>query len=272
MMHSTNAGHRTGRQAMLFRSESRFRLVRRTLGVTVALSLSGLIAVGGASAQADARWDDLVALDAELSGLRRPELQAGVPQFGVDAVAARAGAIGDVQRRLRAIDPSSWSVAGKIDYLLVWAKANGLEFEHRVNRPWQKDPILYLDQVRRVPYVELPVAGAAAERWRQSLAAVPRILRQAEINLTEPSGELAGLALFHLDNFDGVGQGQPYRDDPPEGTIGWFSDLCERVAEAPPADAQACAAALEGVIRYRDWLAEERPGMLSSAGIGTANL
>ena len=271
-MHSTNAGHRTGRQAMLFRSESRFRLVRRTLGVTVALLLSGLIGVGGASAQADARWDDLVALDAELSGLRRPQSQDGVPQFGVDAVAARADAIGDVQRRLRTIDPSSWSVAGKIDYLLVWAKANGLEFEHRVNRPWQKDPILYLDQVRRVPYVELPVAGAAAERWRQSLAAVPRILRQAEINLTEPSGELAGLALFHLDNFDGVGQGQPYRDDPPDGTIGWFSDLCERVAEAQPGDAQVCAAAPEGVIRYRDWLAEQRPGMPSSAGIGTANL
>ncbi len=260
------------RYAMLLRSESRFRIVRCTLSVTVALSLSGVVGVGGASAQADARWDDLVALDAQLSELRRPQLQDGVPQFGADAMAARAEAIGDVQSRLRVIDPSSWSIAGKIDYLLVWAKANGLEFEHRVNRPWQKDPILYLDQVRRVPYVELPMTGPAAGRWRQSLTAVPRILRQAETNLTEPSGELAGLALFHLDNFDGVGQGQPYRDDPPDGTIGWFTDLCERVNEAQPGDAQACAAALEGVIRYRDWLAEERPRMSSSAGIGTANL
>jgi hypothetical protein len=251
---------------------STFQRVRRALDVTVALLLAGLLGVGGASAQADAGWDDLVALDAELTELRRPPRQDGVPQFGVDAMAARADAITDVQNRLRAIDPSSWSVVGKVDYLLVWAKANGMEFEHRVTRPWQKDPILYLDQVRRVPYVDLPVTGPAAEGWRQSLAAVPWILQQAEINLTEPSGELAGLALFHLDNFDGVGQGQPYRDDPPDGTIGWFRALCERVAEAQPADADACTAALDGVIRYRDWLAAERPGMSPSAGIGTANL
>ena len=246
-------------------------LVRRTLILTVA-ALPGLLVPRGVAAQADAGWDDLVALDAELTDLRRPQLLDGVPRFGVEAMAERADATRDVQSRLRGIDPSSWSIAGKVDYLLVWAKANGMEFEHRVIRPWQKDPILYLDQVRRVPYVDLPLTGQAADRWRQTLAAVPGILRQAEVNLTESSGELAGLALFHLDNFDGVGQGQPYRDDPPDGTIGWFGDLCERVTEAQPADAEMCTAALEGVIRYRDWLAAERPAMLSSAGIGTENL
>ena len=161
-------------------------------------------------------------------------------------MAERANATRDVQSRLRGIDASTWSVAGKVDYLLVWAKANGMDFEHRVIRPWQKDPILYLDQIRRVPYVDLPLTGELADRWRQSLAAVPGVLRQAEVNLTEPSGELASLALFHLENFDGVGQGQPYRDDPPDGTIGWFGDLCERVAEAQPADTDMCTAALEG--------------------------
>jgi len=251
---------------------SRSRVACRTLIATSACLLGGLLVVGGAAAQADAGWDELVALDAELTALRRPERRDGVPQFGADAMAARVEATTDVQRRLQAIDASSWSVAGKIDYLLVWAKANGMEFEARVIRPWQKDPILYLDQIRRVPYVELPLSGAAAGRWRQSLAAVPRTLRQAEANLTEPTGELADLAIFHLDNFDGVGQGQPYRDDPPNGTIGWFRDLCTRVADAQPDDADLCAAALDGVVRYRDWLAAERSGMPSSAGIGTENL
>jgi len=251
---------------------SRSRVACRTLIATSACLLGGLLVVGGAAAQADAGWDELVALDAELTALRRPERRDGVPQFGADAMAARVEATTDVQRRLQAIDASSWSVAGKIDYLLVWAKANGMEFEGRVIRPWQKDPILYLDQVRRVPYVDLPLTGAAAGRWRQSLAAVPRTLRQAEANLTEPTGELADLAIFHLENFDGVGQGQPYRDDPPDGTIGWFRDLCTRVADAQPDDADLCAAALDGVVRYRDWLAAERSGMPSSAGIGTENL
>jgi uncharacterized protein DUF885 len=245
---------------------------RLTTAMTSTLFLFGFLLAGGVQAQSDAGWNDLVALDADLNALRRPDRENGVPQFGPDAMASRAQSISGVQRRLGALDPSNWSVAGKVDYLLVWAKANGMEFEHRVTRPWQRDAILYLDQVRRVPYSDLPLTGEAATRWRQSLEAVPEVLRQAEANLTDASGELAGLAVFHLENFDGVGQGQPYRDEPPGGTIAWFEDLCERVAEVQAADTDACSAALDGIVRYRDWLVAERPDMRSSAGIGSENL
>ncbi|MBT3325050.1 MAG: DUF885 family protein [Gemmatimonadales bacterium] len=244
----------------------------RTLAVTATLLMTGFVLVGDAQAQSDAGWDDLVALDSELSTLRRPHRQNGVPQFGPGAMASRAQSITDVQVGLASLDATNWSVSGKVDYLLVWAKANGMEFEHRVTRPWQRDPILYLDQVRRVPYIDLPLTGEAASRWRESLEAVPELLRQAEANLDDASGELAGLAMFHLDNFDGVGQGQPYRDEPPGGTIAWFADLCERVEESQSQDAQACEAALEAVVGYRDWLVAEQPGMRSSAGIGSDNL
>lgn len=244
----------------------------RTLAVTATLLMTGFVLVGDAQAQSDAGWDDLVALDSELSTLSRPHRQNGVPQFGPGAMASRAQSITDVQAGLASLDATNWSVSGKVDYLLVWAKANGMEFEHRVTRPWQRDPILYLDQVRRVPYTDLPLTGEAASRWRESLEAVPELLRQAEANLDDASGELAGLAIFHLDNFDGVGQGQPYRDEPPGGTIAWFADLCERVGESQSQDAQACEAALQAVVGYRDWLVAERPGMRSSAGIGSDNL
>ncbi len=265
-------GYTTRACAMLLRHDRNSGRIRRALVVPGVLVLSGLLMAGDVAAQTDAGWDDLVELDTELAALRAPQRQGGVPQFGVAAITARADATADVQNRLRNIDASSWSVAGKVDYLLVWAKANGMEFEHRVIRPWQKDAILYLDQVRRVPYVDLPLRGQEAVRWRESLSAVPEILAQAEVNLTEPSGELASLAIFHLENFDGVGQGQPYRDDPPAGTIGWFEDLCERVAEAQPEDTDLCMAALDGVAQYRDWLSAERPRMSSSAGIGTESL
>jgi hypothetical protein len=244
----------------------------RTPLLTALAAIPLLAAAASATAQTDQGWDRLVALDAELTRLRGPVRVDGVPRLGSDAVAARAMAITDVQDRLRAMDASGWSRARKVDYLLVWAKANALEFEHRITRPWAKDPIYYLDQVRRVPYVELPLDGAAAERWRESLAAVPATLEQARANLTEPNGELATLAIFHLDNFDGVGQGQPYRDEPPEGTVGWFADLCARVAEAQPTDGEACAAAHDAVVGYREWLAARRADMPPSAGIGTENL
>ncbi|NCG32977.1 MAG: DUF885 family protein [Proteobacteria bacterium] len=244
----------------------------RTLAVTATLLMTGFVLVGDAQAQSDAGWDDLVALDSELSTLRRPHRQNGVPQFGPGAMASRAQSITDVQAGLASLDATNWSVSGKVDYLLVWANANGMDFEHRVTRPGQRDSILYLDQVRRVPYIDLPLTGEAASRWRESLEAVPELLRQAEANLDDASGELAGLAMFHLDNCDGVGQGQPYRDEPPGGTIAWFADLCERVEESQSQDAQACEAALEAVVGYRDWLVAEQPGMRSSAGIGSDNL
>ena len=79
---------------MLLRHESRFRLLRRALGVTVVLLIAGLVDIDGASAQNDAGWDDLIVLDAELNQLRRPQRVDGVPQFGVDAMAARAQTIG----------------------------------------------------------------------------------------------------------------------------------------------------------------------------------
>ncbi len=224
------------------------------------------------AAKADAGWNDLVVIDQELSALSSPTRAAGVPQLGPQAVAIRAAAIASAQESLSQLHSSDWSVAGKVDYLLVWARANALEFEHRVTRPWRRDPISYLNFVRRLPYVELPIESDEPGRWSESLAAVPAILEQAEANLSAPIGELASLAIFHLENFDGVGQGQPYRDDPPAGTIGWYEDLCARIAAQQSTDEDACREALAAVKGYRDWLVEKRSGMPASAAIGTDNL
>ncbi len=215
----------------------------------------------------DSGWTELVEIHAALEESREPQVLEGVPQLDDEAMRRRESAIETLQKRLTNLDPAAWSVAGKVDYLLVWARANGLLFEHRVTRPWQRDPIFYLNLVRRQPYVELP-----SEEIVASLAAVPPILEQAQTNLTEANGELADLTLFHLDNFDGVGQGQPYRDDPPAGTLGWYRDLCQRIESEQPQARAACQAAVQAVEGYGDWLRSQRPDMPSSAGIGTENL
>lgn len=259
--------------------------MRRSFGLLLTAALLttwGAGANAAAPAATDAGWDELVSIDEDLRALRSIERRDGVPALDEAALAARQQAVEDAQRRLAALDPQEWSVAGKVDFLLVWARANGLAFEHRVTRPWARDPIFHLGLVRRVPYVELPFAdgdgdsGKTADDWRESLAAVPAILAQAETVLTEPLGELARLAIFHLENFDGVGQGQPYRDDPPEGTLGWYDDLCRRIAETASGDGdgdlKTCAAARDAVARYRDWLAAQLPEMTASAGIGIENL
>jgi hypothetical protein len=118
----------------------------------------------------------------------------------------------------------------------------------------------------------LPLVGEEAGRWRSKLTAVPAIFERAQGLLTESSGELADLAIFHLERFDGVGQGQPYRDQPPAGTIGWFADLCQRVGELQPEDLDACRRAKAAVTDYRHWLRANRKQMPSSAGIGIDEL
>jgi hypothetical protein len=225
-----------------------------------------------AAAEGDPGWSALVTIDQTLGSLRSPARVAGVPQLGPEAIAARTAALTSARESLSQLDPQGWSVAGKVDYLLVWAKANALEFKHRVTRPGQRDPLFYLNFVRRLPYVDLPIGSDEPKSWSEALAAVPAILEQARANLSAPVGELASLAIFHLENFDGVGQGQPYRDDPPAGTVGWYGDLCARVAREQADDSAACRAALAAVNGYRDWLVENRPEMPASAAIGTENL
>ena len=108
-------GYTTRACAMLLRHDRIPGRTRRALVVPGVLVLSGLLMAGDVVAQPDAGWDDLVSLDTELAALRAPQRQGGVPQFGVDAITARADATADVQSRLRNIDASSWSVAGKVD-------------------------------------------------------------------------------------------------------------------------------------------------------------
>jgi hypothetical protein len=222
--------------------------------------------------RSDAGWSRLERVDAALVELAQPVDDNGSPNWSAQTVAARAKAAEEQRRQLEAIDPSQWSVGGKVDYLLVRARLHGLEFEHRVLRPWARDPIFWLGQVESVPYVELPLAGDEAESWRARLSAVPAIFERAQELLTGASGELADLAIFHLERFDGVGQGQPYRDEPPEGTIGWFTDLCGRVGEKQSEDLDACRRAEAAVINYRNWLQANRKQMQPSAGIGIDEL
>ena len=186
----------------------------------IALGLAALLLTAIPAAGSDAGWDRLVEIDAALTKLGSPTRVDGVPQLDEAAIAARRTELERARADLATLDPSAWSVAGKVDFLLVWARANALEFEHRVTRPWARDPIFWLNQVRRVPW-----ADVEDEDLETSLAAVAPTLAQARAGLTEPFGELADLAVFHLENFDGVGQGEPYRDEPPGGTIAWYEDL-----------------------------------------------
>ena len=235
-------------------------------------------------AQPGSDWQQLVQIDQTLSELERPQFESFVPQLSASDLETRESnlrSLADQHRNLHA-QFANHSVAERVDYLIVWSRINALQFEHRVTRPWAKDPIFHLGFFKRTPYTELP-EDPGSEEGKKAIAdlnaklqAVPRIVGQALNALTEASGELAAQAIFHLEHFDGVGQGEPYRDQPPEGTILWFADLCQRLREAGPAISKdlvaTCTSAHRATERYRDELKRRLPSMPSSAGIGEAEL
>jgi hypothetical protein len=233
--------------------------------------LAALLLVGCSGATAQDGYETLLAMNEEIREIARPAVNDGVPDLSPAAVEAQRKALDEFRGRLLDLDPSAWTVTQQVDYLLVWSKMNDIVFQHRVMQPWSRDPLSYLYQFRGIPHADVPSDSEAQAALAEKLEAVPVMVDNAIANLTQPAGELASLAIFLLDNFDGVGQGEPYRDEPPEGTIGWFEDLCSRLKDAGNELVAECGGAMTAAQRYHDWLAENLDGMPASAAIGAEN-
>jgi hypothetical protein len=235
------------------------------------LLLVPFVAACCSTAVAGGDYAVLVEMNEEILALASPETKEGVPELRAQAIASQRDRLDRFRERLLKIDTATWTVPQQVDYLLVWSKMNDFVFQHRVMQPWSRDPLSYLYQFRRIPYAEVPSVAADEEKLAVELRAVPAMVDNAIDNLTQPAGELAKLAIFLLDNFDGVGQGEPYRDAPPGGTIGWFKDLCARLEAAGSNLVTDCAVATAAAQRYHDWLSENLDDMQASAAIGADN-
>jgi hypothetical protein len=219
-------------------------------------------------AQGAGSYQQLVRLNEEFVMLRQPTTVEGLPDYSASAVAAQKQALEGLGTRLQALDSAGWPISQRVDYQLVRASLAGMDFDHRVVRPWARDPGLYVDAVRRVPYATLPVPADRLAQFRQQLGAVPRFLTDARSQLSSASSEMAGMAIRQLEQSDGINQGEPRRAVPPEGVIGWYRDLVERLP-AHHADLVGSARqALEAVEGFRTWLRDNQSRMTTPANVG----
>ena len=174
-----------------------------TLLQTSALALSVYLSAstGGGAAAPGGSDDRLVAFFKEWRAFQKPRLVGGVPDYSAAAMAAQQRSLGDMQRRFAAIDPSGWPIPQQVDYYVVRAEMAGLDFDHRVLRPWASNPGFYVtvfNEESDQPAREGPFALGAVELWSyplplsaESAAAIaaglepiPALLAQAKINLT----------------------------------------------------------------------------------------
>jgi hypothetical protein len=145
-------------------------------------------------------YGELVKLFADWRAFQKPKLVDGVPQYTAEAMAAQQRELPTFERRLQAIDPSGWPVNQQVDWHIVRAEMNGLDFDHRVRRPWATNPAFYvtvfLEQSDQ-PAREGPLAYGAVEVWNYSfpltagkaqevdagIRTIPQLLEQAKTNL-----------------------------------------------------------------------------------------
>lgn len=213
-------------------------------------------------------YQDLVAMFTDFNGWKDPKPVNGVVDYSPTTVQKRRDQLKAFQARLPDFSVAKWDRHQQVDYLAVRAQVDQQDFILNVTKPWARDPGMYVDELQRLAYADLPIKAADLPAYRARLKGIPTYLAQAKVNLDSVTADYADLALHSLSNGDGVGHGMPYRAVEPAGLIGWFADLRGRAEKQQPALVADIKAAEKAILDYRDWLTTNRPKMTARSGVG----
>jgi uncharacterized protein DUF885 len=235
----------------------------------VAAAVSGDARPAPAATSRSTRYEDLASLFGEWRSFQRPKIVNGVPDYTGRAMAAQHRELAGWQRRLAGIDPRGWPVSQQVDYHVVRAEMNGLDFDHRVLKPWASNPAFYVtvfteesDQpAREGPFaygaVELwtytfPLAAEDAAKVGAGIRAIPKLLVQAKTNLTGNGKDLWtwGTKSIRQQSAD-------------------LADLSSKVTDsALKADVDRAKKATE---EFASWLESQAPSKTGPSGVGVDN-
>ena len=105
-----------------------------------------------------------------------PPLHEGAPDYRAETFAKRWPEFKELQAALHSIDTVNWPVENQIDWMVVWAEMNGYDFNHRILKPWQRDPAYYKSvwsYRSDVPAHEGPTHHGTTELWTYQLPLSP---------------------------------------------------------------------------------------------------
>jgi hypothetical protein len=215
--------------------------------------------------------EELVAFFREWREFQHPVMVDRVPDYTPEAMAAQYRELADWQARLAAFDTAGWSVSQQIDVHVIRAEMNGLDFDHRVTRPWARNPAFYMmihPAQSDVPAHEGPILYGWIDTWTydyplstgdaaelaERFGAIPAILDQARANLVGDARDLwrAGIASM-------------------EGQIRDLTSYAEEVAGASDQLDHNIQAAIVATEEFLAWLEEELPNKNGPSGIGIDN-
>jgi hypothetical protein len=213
-------------------------------------------------------YDALLALYRDWRTLERPALRDGAPDYTAAAVDRRHEELRGYQARLAPIDPREWPREQRIDYALVGAQMNGMEFELRWLQPWARDPAYYQSlwtEQSDTPEHEGPANHGIIELWQYSfplgradeaklarqLRTVKPLLEQARLNLTGNARDLW---------ITGTGTMQQQ--------VSGLEALAAKTAHGSRELRRAVEEATQATRDFVAWLEQEAPGKTGPSGIG----
>ncbi|HMB91864.1 MAG TPA: DUF885 family protein [Rhodothermales bacterium] len=223
------------------------------------------------SAQQATTYDDLVDLFFDWRAFHAPEMIDGVPDYTAEAMARQHRNLADWQRRLAAIGTTGWPIAQQIDWYLVWAEMNGLDFDHRVTKPWARDPAFYVwfypyptDVPERegpnihgaieLPNYARPFSDADASQLAARLRKAAAVFEQARRNLTGNARDLwvTGTRSIHEQSEQ-------------------LASFAASVRETHPDLAAAAMEASVAAEQFAAWLEAQVPSKTGPSGVGKEN-
>ncbi len=107
------------------------------------LFLGCLFLVSGSISAASSDYQDLVQLFQEFREFQEAKLTNGVPDYTPAAMEEQYRGLKEFQQQLAKFEIESWPINKKVDYHLVRAEMNALEFHHKEHKPWARDPDFY---------------------------------------------------------------------------------------------------------------------------------
>ncbi len=245
-----------------------------------------LLLSGPLPALAAGDYASLVQLAQDWRDFERPVVSHCVPDYTAAAMGNKAAGLPAFRARLAGIDPQGWPSAELVDYKLVEAEMNGLDFDLRVRRPWARDPSFYATVIGErsdvpqhegdtaAPTIDLyaysfPLTPAEDRALTCALKGIPTLLEQAKANLHDSNAR--DLWIYSVrtlrDQSDVLRQLQSGTLDMRTLEGSNHADL-KHASHALLAAIQDARAATDSFVQ---WLNAEAPSKTGPSGVGKEN-
>jgi Bacterial protein of unknown function (DUF885) len=216
-------------------------------------------------------YESLLQLTKDLRQTERTTLPNGVPDYSNRTIVKIQQLLLPYKVRHAKIDTTGWSTEQRVDYVLLLAEMNALDYNCRILQPWVRDPAFYAivwNEQSDTPDHEGPTSFAAIELWKYpfplseadaakltaQLKIIPSLYEQAKVNLTGNAKDLWSAGIGNI-----------------KDQVTMLDELANKTTNSSNELKKAIADAKNASLQLAIWLQKQLPAKNGPSGIGKEN-